>query len=188
MSLADLHHDLDADLAGSEPDYNSEPLAPEHTDGVDRMLRHLRRLRRELDNVHEVAAAERQRIDEWVERHEARIQGQIDWFERSLAAWHAGLLERSPKEKTVSFPNGTLKARAQQPEWVFDEPTFMEWAEVNAPEFVRVKPPPPPEIDKTAAKKFLKPVDGEVVTPLGEVAAGVEVRDRPPKFTVEVTP
>ena len=77
--------------------------------------------------------------------------------------------------RTITFPNGSLKTRKQQPLiHISDEVLFLE----NAPkECVRVTTKYAP--DKKAISKMLKDT--------GELPEGVEIEDREDKFTITTT-
>lgn len=175
MTLHDQYEALDALLSGPEPDWDTDPEAPAGVDQANGMLRTLARLRRQLTDAEELAAAEHARVDLWLTVQAQRIGDRTRWLETALALWHAGLLRDDPRRKTVQLPNGTLTARAQTPEWRFDPETFIPWAEANAPHLLRHKPAPAPEIDKAAAKKSLADAAGAV--------PGLTVVDRGPRFT-----
>lgn len=185
MTLQDQYDDLDGLLAGPEPDWDGEPEAPAGVDVANGMLRTLGRLRRELTEAEELAAAEHARVDLWLSLQAKRIGDRTRWLETALALWHAGLLAEDKRRKTVQLPNGTLVARAQPYEWRF-EPEFLAWATENAPDLLRHKPAPAPEIDKAAAKKAMASctfIDGRLVTEHGEVMPGVTVVERGPRYT-----
>lgn len=182
--------DLDDLLAGPEPEWDETPVPPDGTEHANRLLRRLARVRREQATVDALAAAEYARVDAWHAGEAHRLDRQQEWLEQALAQYHRAVLARDPKAKTVSLPNGTLKARAQQPEWTFEDPdAFLAWAQANAPELVRQPDPPGPAIDKAATKQTMAAnvVDGRLVV-LGEIVPGVTVTDREAKYVAEVTP
>jgi len=84
------------------------------------------------------------------------------------------LREDDPKLKTVKLPHGTLKMRAQQPQYEYDEAQLLPWAKENLPEAVIVKE----SVAKTPVKKHIQET--------GEVVPGVTIIERPEKFSVEV--
>ncbi|WP_031517742.1 host-nuclease inhibitor Gam family protein, partial [Desulfofalx alkaliphila] len=81
-------------------------------------------------------------------------------------------------------PYGTLKMRAQQPQYQRDDAAIKEWARVNRPEALV---PQEPKLDWAGLKKAIRPVDGTAVDiDTGEVIPGIAIIERPPKFSVEV--
>jgi hypothetical protein len=187
---------LDEFLSGDEPDYTTEPAAPVDMDQAERWLRHYRRLQTEADRALEVANAERARIDLWLSVELDRIGRQQAWFEQGLTQMHAAVLRVTPKAKTLRLPSGTLKARAQQPEWsIDDEPAFLTWAREHRPELVNQPVPPPAKPAKADAKKVLELTEpkaraGERVAvrdpQSGEVVPGVTVLIRGEAFSIDL--
>lgn len=177
-AVQDFFDDINALMAGPEPDYETDPTPEPAADiaKANALLRTLGARQRELAAWEEMYDAERQKLDEWIASRRERVGGRIAWLETWLANWHrAQLGEHGNGPKTISLPSGTLAARAQQPEFRFDPEAFIPWAEANAPELLRHKPAPAPEIDKAAAKKHLAAT--------GEAMPGVEVVERGPRFT-----
>lgn len=182
-TVHDQFADLDALLSGDEPPYDTEPEAPIDADRANGMLRTLGRLQRELDAAKEMATAEHARVDLWLTLEADRIGKRVTWLRSALELFHERLLREDARRKTVHLPNGTLAAKAQPPEWQFDADTFIAWAVENAPDLIRQRPAPAPEVDKTAAKKTLAFNDGRAITEHGEFVPGVTVIERGPRFT-----
>jgi hypothetical protein len=82
--------------------------------------------------------------------------------------------QADPAVKTIKLPHGSLKMRAQQPEFVYDEEALLEWARKVMPSSIIVKESFPKQI----AKDWLKTT--------GELPDGVTITERPEKFSVEV--
>ncbi|WP_031517715.1 host-nuclease inhibitor Gam family protein, partial [Desulfofalx alkaliphila] len=81
-------------------------------------------------------------------------------------------------------PYGTLKMRAQQPQYQRDDAAIKEWARVNRPEVLVQQEP---KLDWAALKKVLQVAGDKLVDPeTGETVPGVVVVERQPKFSVEV--
>lgn len=195
MTLADTWADMVDDL-GPEPDYDSEVAPPDDVDQVNKRLRRLAKVRAEIAQVEEVAAAEIERVGDWAHTRTATLAAKALWLSDGIEMWHRAVLTDDPTRKTISLPCGTLKARAAQPTWEFDEPVFIEWAAEHAPGLVRV-PEPKPQVDRAAAKKMLAAPDGgtgeatiDIVDEatgevLPKIVPGVTVTARPPKFTID---
>lgn len=120
--MSALEQDLDEFLAGPDPDFDADPEPPQDADEADRRLRRLAKVRAEIAQVEEDAAREFDRINEWAERRYQVLHGRARWLQAGLEMWHRAVLADDPSRKTISLPCGTLKSRAQQPEWVFDPP------------------------------------------------------------------
>lgn len=185
--MSAVEQDLAEYLAGDEPDFTAEPEAPQDADEIDRRLRRLAKVRAQMAQDKADAQRVKDKADAWLFHRTSINLAQEAWLVEGLEMWHRAVLADDPSRKTISLPCGTLKARAQQPVWEFDEEAFIAWAQEHAPELVRV-PEPKPAVDKTAAKKALIP-DATgldlVVTTDGEVVPGVTVTPRLPAFTVD---
>lgn len=185
--MSALEQDLTEYLAGPDPDYDTDPEAPLDADEANTRLRRLARIRAEIEAVEDQARTQIEQINAWAEHRYEVLHNRARWEREGLEMWHRAVLADDPSRKTISLPCGTLKARAQQPVWEFDDEAFIAWAAEHAPELVRV-PEPKPAVDKTAAKKALIPDAtglGLVVTAEGEVVPGVTVTPRPPSFTID---
>ena len=178
-----IEQDLAEFLAGPDPDYDADPEPPQDADEANRRLRRLARIRADIAQVEETAARQIDQINAWAERRYEVLHGRARWEQEGLEMWHRAVLADDPSRKTISLPCGTLKSRVQQPEWVFDDEVFLPWAEVHAPELVKVQVRS--SIDRNAAKHAIVVLDdGRYITGTGEVVPGVTVTVRPPSFSV----
>lgn len=187
--MSALEQDLDEFMMGDEPDYDAEIEAPRDADEVDRRLRRLAKVRAEIAQVEEHAARQIDQVNAWAEARYDVLHGRARWLAEGLEMWHRAVLADDPSRKTISLPCGTLKSRAQQPVWEFDDvDAFLAWAREHRPELVRVKEEP----NRAEAKRVLLVPDdllpGVVASPYDdpsdEMVPGVTVTARPPSFTV----
>lgn len=193
MTIAEEHHDLIDDLAGPDPDYDvDEPADPGDVDGVNRALRRYARLQVERDAVVTVHQAEIDRIQARLDDRLQVIDKAIAWEAEGLQMYHRARLADDAAAKTIHLPNGTLKARAQQPAFEYDDDKFLAWAQEHRPDLVRI-PEPKPAPDKTAVKKALAvPAldEGETAAAVdpetGEQVPGVTVTVRGPSFSIDI--
>jgi len=131
-----------------------------------------------------LARAEVERVQQWLASETDKLKGDIEFFENLLHEYHQQELIKDKKAKTIKLPHGTLKMRAQQPQYHRDPDVIREWAEANKPD---VLIPQLPKLDWARLKKTVKPVGGKAIDAgTGEVIPGITVIDRPPKFSVEV--
>lgn len=187
MTIAESWHDLEADLLGPEPDYDSEPPVELDRSTADRHLRRIAHLDARYAADKEVAEAQIEQVRAWLAGRYATYDAQRAWLHSTLRRFHEALLSIDPRAKTVKLPAGELKMRAQQPSWKFtDTAAFLAWAQENAPDVVRPPVPSEPSIDVNAAKKLLTQErrdehDKVVATVRGVTADGT----RPPGLTVD---
>lgn len=190
----------DLESALYEPDQPDESGdLPEVSDRghADKILRRVDRLRREALEVIEFARSEVTRIEAWRDERLATIALAEEREVERLRSYHQMERAQKPGLLTIKLPNGSLVARAQQPEWIFDEQRFVDWALENLPD--ALNPPGPPTVNKAAAKKLLtqerelEDGHGKVeveqvfgVTAAMEVPAGLHVERRPRKYDVSV--
>lgn len=137
-------------------------------------LRKMSHIKAEMDENTQVAQAEIDRIAAWRNDENEKLQRSISFFEHLLHGYFLTLRESDPKVKTVKLPHGSLKMRKQQPEFQYDETQLLPWAKENLPEAVVVKE----SVAKTPVKKHIQET--------GEMVPGVQMVERPEKFSVEV--
>lgn len=137
-------------------------------------LRKMSRIKAEQDENTQAAQAEIDRIAVWRNEENEKLQRSVSFFESLLHEYFMQLREDDPKLKTVKLPHGSLKMRAQQPQYEYDEDQLLPWAKGNLPEAVVVKE----SIAKTPVKKHIRET--------GEMVPGVTITERPEKFIVEV--
>ena len=137
-------------------------------------LRKMSRIKAEQDENIQTAQAEIERITSWRDEENGKLERSISFFEGLLYEYFVQLRGDDPKLKTMKLPHGTLKMRAQQPQYEYDESLMLPWAKKNLPEAVVVKE----SVAKTPVKKHIKDT--------GEMVPGVEIVERPERFSVEV--
>lgn len=165
-ALTDPWDDLDEHLADLD-----EHIQPDRIDDLlaDRMVRHVARHRRQLAADQAAAAAEIERIGEWLEKR--RAAHDTTYVESCLRQFHEARLAQDQRLRTIHLPAGTLRARKLPDRWDFAD-GFVTWAQRHRPDLVRTKV----EVDRPAAKKALDlgDVDRLVDPDTGELLVRVE--------------
>ncbi len=148
-------------------------------------LRKIRQLQEKRKANIQLAEAEIERINTWLKEVNGDLEQSIDYFTGLLEGYHRQVLEQDPKAKTIKLPYGKLKMRAQQPEFIRDNDKLLSWLkQSNKTDYIVVKESP----DWARLKKNLQVAGNALVDPeTGEVVEGVEVVERGPKFSVEVS-
>ena len=137
-------------------------------------LRKMSRIKAEQDENIQTAQAEIERITSWRDEENGKLERSISFFEGLLYEYFVQLRDENPKLKTMKLPHGSLKMRAQQPQYEYDEDQLLPWAKENLPDAVVVKE----SVAKTPVKKHIQET--------GEMVPGVQMVERPEKFSVEV--
>ena len=137
-------------------------------------LRKMSRIQAEIEENNRVAQAEIDLIVSWRDEENEKLERSISFFESILHEFFLQLRESDPKLKIMMLPPGTLKMRAQQPQYEYDEEILLSWAKENLPEAVVIKE----SVAKTPVKKHIQET--------GELVPGVTIIERPEKFAVEV--
>jgi phage host-nuclease inhibitor protein Gam len=137
-------------------------------------LRKMSKIKAEMDENIMTAQAEIERIVGWRDGENEKLQRSVAFFESLLHEYFMQLREDDPKLKTMKLPHGSLKMRAQQPDFIYNEDELLEWAKVFMPEVVVVKE----TVSKNPVKKHIRET--------GEMVPGVTITERPEKFIVEV--
>ncbi len=147
-------------------------------------LRKLAALDTKQLDARELAAKEKARIQEWLDRETQAIDESRQFFMMLIEEYAREQRSRDPKWK-ASTPYGKVSFRKQQPKWEYDEKKALETIEsAGLDKFVRVKK----ELDKVALKGTVEVLkDGRVVDPeSGAVIEGVNVVPQPEALKVEV--
>jgi phage host-nuclease inhibitor protein Gam len=168
---------------------NKEPFTVDTQEKAAWALRKLRQIRqKQAENANTANAIldglrrEMEATQNWLKEQNEALEGDASYFVGALEAYHRKLMEENPKQKTVKLPFGTLKLRAQQPEFQRDAATLLAWAKASRPDCVKVKE----EADWATIKKSLIVQDGKAIdTTTGEIVP-VDVVEREPVFSVEV--
>lgn len=161
-----------------EPDYEAEPPPVAGDEAIaledaNRHLRHIHRIRGERAWLQSMFEAEVRRIQMRLASRLEQLDKREAWHAKPVEELHRALLARDDKRKTISLPNGTLKARAQQPEWLYrdedsrgpsdgeDTTAFVEWAQESHPDLIasRVFTLKVPQSAATAAWEALLTLD-----------------------------
>ncbi len=137
-------------------------------------LRKIAQAKADQDENTRAAQAEIDRIAVWRNEENEKLQRSVSFFESLLHEYFMQLREDDPKLKTMKLPHGSLKMRAQQPDFIYNEDELLEWAKVFMPEVVVVKE----TVSKNPVKKHIRET--------GEMVPGVTITERPEKFIVEV--
>ena len=147
-------------------------------------LRKIAAVERSRQEVQDAANAEVGRISRWLDDEELRANQARKHLDYLLEQYHRAHMTSNPKAKTIKLPHGTLKIRAQQPQFIRDDTAIKEWATDNMPE---VLVPQESKLNWTGLKEALAIKDGvAIIADTGEVVRGVHVEERPDKFSVEV--
>src|SRR5665647_235446 len=98
------------------------------------------------------AQAEIDRVNTWLNSENQSLQKETTFFESLLREYFLTLHEADPKLKTLKLPHGSLKIRAQQPEYTYDESQLLPWVKDNLQDAVVVKE----SVSKTVVKNYIK--------------------------------
>lgn len=167
-------------------EFDSTPVSTEHFT-VDNdakanwALRKLGEIRKQIAEAEALAAAERLRIDMWLDRVTQSFDHDITYFEHQLKAYADK--QRAEGRKTVELPHGKIKSRAVAAKLeVVDKELFLKWARESAPHVIKIVESPSmtvmnDNIDKTE--------DGPVFAGTGELVPGLSVVPASVSITIE---
>lgn len=165
-------NELEAHMAHYDPTDESE-----HDEGfcikdasmADWALRKMQKAREKLREKEAVVVPEIEALEDYLGKVRQEYKDTAEFFERHLIAYHQGVYEADPGEKTVRLPHGTLKARKTP-----DKVEVLDSAVNTLPDaFKRIMVAP----DKKALLKHVKET--------GEVFEGVSFLEGGIKFSVE---
>lgn len=185
----DIVAELEAALAGEEPDFTVPPTADAlvlDSDQATQWLARLDSVRRKRQEVKDAMAAAVDRMKVVAAARKANLDEQEAWLEEALSIYHTIMLELDPEgAKTIILPTGTLKSGTWGGDiWTYDDATFDAWAIENLPGAVEY---PAPKVDKGTAKKLIndskvRVSDDLVQLPDGTTVPGLTVTERPRAF------
>ncbi|MER2057211.1 MAG: host-nuclease inhibitor Gam family protein [Niallia sp.] len=127
-----------------------------------------------------------QRLKEWGEKEKEPLTEKQSYYANMLQYYLSEEIEKQvasgkkPK-KTLSLPYGKISFKKQQPEFIKDDDTLLEYAKANNLISTVVK------TDWASIKKQAQIHNGKLYDPNGEVIPGVEVVERPDKFELKLT-
>jgi hypothetical protein len=133
------------------------------------VMRKYRVLAQRLQRNDDMARQEHNRIDAWRDRVNAPVLSQMEFLESHLRGY--AMKQRKQGVKSLDFPDGSIKTRANAPTFDVDKSMFVQWAvEEKREDVLRVTLAP----DLTAIKQSFVPDGGRVIDPLsGEVVPGL---------------
>ena len=139
-------------------------------------VKKIKALQEELHKIENTARVEKERIDLWQETQSRIQQNQIDHFESKLQTY---LIQQD--KKTITFPHGEIKFRAQQKRFVYDEP-LTEFVEKNNLQYLKIKK----ELDWAMLKKDIITKGGSVIHRITGEVLPIAVEEVPDKFSVKI--
>jgi hypothetical protein len=146
-----------------------EPFVVDDDVKADWAMRKLASIRRKQAENKAIFDREVDRVSEWLVKVNTALDRDSEWFEANLRPY--ALQERSKDRKSIVLPHGTIKTISGRVKFdIEDESKFLEWAETNAPELVRIKK----EIDKKALGALNQSED-KVISTQGEIVPSVRV-------------
>lgn len=149
-------------------------------------FRKLSALKAKEAEIEAIAAAEKQRIDEWEMAEKKSIADSKEFFEGLISAYHAKVLMQDPKAKTLSTPYGKAKARKvkEQPEKANEKAVLKHVVENGMDAYIKSS------LKWADFKKSLRIVEADgkkvAVDENGVIVDGVEIKPEQIKFSVEV--
>jgi len=148
-------------------------------------FRKLQAYKAKEQEITDLAAAERQRIDTWEQTQKKSVTDSISFFEGLINQYHAKVLAEDPKAKTISTPYGASKARAvkAQPKKADEKAILKHVLENGMNAYVK------PTLNWADLKKNIRiaDVDGKLVAvdENGQVVEGITIEPEHIKYSVE---
>lgn len=141
MRDEELYAELDDFVVGEEPaDDELEGMPPpEDAAGANRLLRRVRALEAEVEQVDRVTGSEIQRLKDFASDRTAGLRRRMKFYELALEGWTRKRHDETRgKVQTTKLPGGELRVRASQNRLVvFDEEAAVANIEAERPSWVR---------------------------------------------------
>lgn len=182
MSLNPLQQ-IELDEIEALDEETKEQFKINSIDQANWAFRKLSALAAKEKEVKVLAEIERERINQYEKNEMKSIENQRSFFESLLIAYAFEQRNIDPKFKAKT-PYGSIGFRKQQPKWEYDEIALVQSLKnIGLNDLIRVKEEP----DKTAIKKTLHVLDGQVIDPdTGALVEGVKVTPLDDKITISV--
>lgn len=153
------------------------------------VMRKYRKLAQRMAQHESMAEQEQGRIAAWLDRVNAPLASQMEFYEQHIAGW--AMKERQQGRKTMEFPDGAVKTRQTSPGFEVDKSTFIQWAEeAKREDLLRVSLSPDMAAIKSAVvadgSNAIDPLTGEVVPGLVPVRESVTVRLEPDMHAIDL--
>jgi len=121
-------HDLDDELMGPEPDWDSEPVPPPDAANAEKMLFRLSRVRSDRVRVKDAADLRIAQVEAWRSHRDGILAAQETYIIEALERYHRAVIAIAPKQLSINLPSGDLTSKMGQPEWTIEEAEVIEWA------------------------------------------------------------
>lgn len=158
---------------------SDEPFKVDSIEKAAWAMRKYRQAAQRKERNIELATAEHDRIQTWLESANKKHEDAMAFFAGHLEAFARA--ERLEGRKSVSVPDGVVKSRAKGVSFDVDKESFVKWALEENPELLRVSYAP----DMTMMKESLEVVGPNVVDPrTGEAVPGISVIPESVSFTI----
>lgn len=145
----------------------------------------LKPLKEQVQQTKELEAAEIDRIKSWAENETRGPLQEIEYWEQRIKDYHLELLEKDPKQRTLSTPYGKSSSRRSkaQPDKA-DEEKLLKYVKQNElNDLLKVEE----SVRWGELKKKLKVVGDNVVDENGEIVEGAIVKPETITTKVELT-
>ena len=148
---------------------------------ADYQIQKIARLRKKQGEITAFVQGQIKTLQEYLGRKLASLEMEISWRSQPLERYVREVYRRSEgKTKSLDLPHGKLKLRAQQDQYLCDEPMVLQWADSHPEEaqnFVLIKR----IIAMNDLKKFIKDTaeipDGVTIEPVGEPKFYLELKN-----------
>jgi len=142
---------------------------------------------KEQKENNKLVQTEIEKIQNWCDRENEKLQGTVNWFTKAVESWFRPLHEADERIKTMSLPSGEIKIRKQPVQYTQDVEALLEWIDndVKLEEYVKVIVTRKPDWSNLKKQTIIK--DGMVIfKPTGEIIESITVQEVPDKFEIKV--
>ncbi len=181
-----IDDELGRDEEGWLPEASQDGWHIKDDNAADWAIEKIASIDAEYRRMEIIARNKIKQVQDWLAQQKEQAEKERGFFELKLREYFEKIQDKAKETKTqkvYKLPAGTLRLKKQQPEIVRDDSKLLQWVKANKPRFVKIK-----ESVDWAGMKELVAFEGDKAIDLqtGEVIDGVEVKEREPKFEVEV--
>lgn len=166
-------------------DSEDDKLVVKNKVDADFYLKQITKLRQEQDEINDFVDGEIERQMRMYENYRQSklkpLDAQIAYYEEALRTFVMNEYNESGK-KTIKLPNGTLSIRKQQPKYVYEDETILEFLQQHALDnYIKTKY----EVNKKDLKKIAQVNNDNQLVLEGKIVPGVTVIPQEDKIEVK---
>jgi len=150
-------------------------------------VRKIAHIDKQMEENINIVKDEIQKLNNWLESENSKLQAEIDWFSSLIEPWFRKLNQESKgKIKTIKLPDGEIQLRKQPTNYTRNDEELLSFLRSSdRQEFIKVKESP----NWAMLKRQTVVVNNTtvIIKGTGEIVPGVVSEEKPDKFEIKIT-